>query len=304
MTKFRFAFSFSLSLACAAVSVPLISVAPARAQAVIATVNDDPVTNIDVDQHMKILRVLHKNATREAALESVFEARLKLIETGKYKLTPTDSDIGWALGITARAIKMEPQQLLVAMQRAGVTEDQWKQKWKAEAGWLQFVRALNRSVEISENDVRGELSKQGKSTSTEYLVRQVILVVPNNASVAVLQGRFQEANQLRAKFTDCNSGVEAARATRDTAVKEPITRSASALGDQLRNVLDKTEVGKLTQPSRGPQGIEMIAVCGKSNRTDSNAAEGLRNDLLMKRLEGESQRRFQEVRAKAIIVKK
>ena len=166
------------------------------------------------------------------------------------------------------------------------------------------IVALNRTLEVSENDVRGELARQGKSRTTEYLLRQVIFVLPNGASGATVQGRFNEAQAFRSKFTDCNGGIELARATRDVAVREPITRSASALGDQLRVVLEKTDVGRLTPPARGAQGIEMIAVCNKSNREDSAAADSVRNELLMKRLEGEAQRRYQEVRNKAVIVRK
>ena len=123
-------------LLAAAISLGALASAPAHAQAVVASVNDDPVTNVDIEQHMKILRVIQKNATREAALESIYETRLKLMEMSKYKVNPGDPDIGWALGITARRLKTDPQSMVGALQRAGVTEDQWKQKWKSEAGWM------------------------------------------------------------------------------------------------------------------------------------------------------------------------
>ena len=288
-------------LLAAAISLGARAPAPAHAQAVVASVNDDPVTNVDIEQHMKILRVIQKNATREAALESIYETRLKLMEMSKYKVNPGDPDIGWALGITARRLKTDPQSMVGALQRAGVTEDQWKQKWKSEAGWMQLIRALNRTLEVSETEVRAELAKSGQNKAAEYTVRQVILVVPNGGNA---EGRAAEANQLRARFTDCATGVPMAAAFRDTAVKEPITRSASTLNDALRKILDTTPVGRLTPPSRSPQGIEMLAVCNKSDRQDAAAAENLRNDMLFKKLQGESDKRYAEVRAKAVIVKR
>ena len=288
-------------LLAAAISLGALASAPAQAQAVVASVNDDPVTNVDIEQHMKILRVIQKNATREAALESIYETRLKLMEMSKYKVNPGDPDIGWALGITARRLKTDPQSMVGALQRAGVTEDQWKQKWKSEAGWMQLIRALNRTLEVSETEVRAELAKSGQNKAAEYTVRQVILVVPNGGNA---EGRAAEANQLRARFTDCATGVPMAAAFRDTAVKEPITRSASTLNDALRKILDTTPVGRLTPPSRSPQGIEMLAVCNKSDRQDAAAAENLRNDMLFKKLQGESDKRYAEVRAKAVIVKR
>ncbi len=291
---------FALSLAFATALCPLAG-APVLAQAVIGSVNDDPVTNVDIEQHMKILRVLQKNATREAALESIYETRLKLMEASKYKVNPGDPEIGWALGITSRALKTEPQALVGGLQRAGVTEDQWKQKWKAEAGWMQLIRALNRTLEASETEVRAELEKAGLNKSTEYTIRQVILVVPNGANA---EGRLAEATQLRARFTDCASGLQMVAALRDAAVKESVTRSASALNEGLRKILDSTSVGRLTPPSRSAQGIEMLAVCNKSDKQDAAAAENIRNDIVFKKLQGESDRRYQEIRAKAVIVKR
>jgi peptidyl-prolyl cis-trans isomerase SurA len=291
---------FALPLV-AAMGLGALAQSPARAQAVIGSVNDDPVTNIDIEQHMKILRVLQKPSTREAALESIYETRLKLMEVSKYKVNPGDQDIGWALGMTARTMKTDPQALVGALQRAGVTDDQWKQKWKAEAGWMQLTRALNRTLEASEGEVRAELAKTGASKTAEYTIRQVILVVPNGASA---EGRLAEANQLRARFTDCASGMPLVAAFRDAAIKEPITRSASALNEALRKVIDTTPVGRLTPPSRSPQGVEMLAVCNKSDKQDAAAADNIRNDLVFKKLQGESDKRYREVRAKAVIVKR
>ena len=89
---------------------------------------------------------------------------------------------------------------------------------------------------------------------------------------------------------------------RDVAVKEALTRSASSLNDPLRKILDATPVGHLSPPSRGPQGLEMLAVCSKDDRNDTSAEENLRNELVFKKLETESARRYREIRAKAVIV--
>jgi peptidyl-prolyl cis-trans isomerase SurA len=280
---------------------PALISTSASAQAVVGSINDDPITNVDIDQHMKILRVLHKPATHEASLEDIYQTRLKLIETSKYKINVTDSDIGSAIGSTAREMKVQPQQLLVSLQHAGVTEDQWKQRWKADAAWQLYIRALNRTLEVPEEEVRAELAKDNKTRSTEYTLRQVTLVVPNNGNAAA---RMQDAQALRSRFTDCTTGVQLVTAFHDAVIREPVTRSASALSDQLRQTLDKTDVGHLTAPQRSPQGIEMLAVCGKANRLDSAAADEMRNDMLTKKLRSESDRRYQEVRAKAIIVTK
>ena len=173
MTKKNLALAFAAAIA-ATLAGPLAYAPPALAQTVIGSVNDDPVTNIDVEQHLRILRVLKRSATTESALESIYEARLKLIETAKYKVTPGDQDIGWALSQTARAMKIEPQQLLVALQRAGVTEDQWKQKWKGDAAWLLFIRALNRTLELLSMHVTALCARAMSAIASRSSVLNVI----------------------------------------------------------------------------------------------------------------------------------
>ena len=66
----------------------------ARAQSVIATVNDDPITDYDVQERMKLNKILQRPTTSDAALEDIIADRLKIGETMKFKIDPTDQDIG------------------------------------------------------------------------------------------------------------------------------------------------------------------------------------------------------------------
>ncbi len=278
--------------------------APAAAQNIVAAVNDDPITNVDVDQHEKMLRILRKPASPQAAMEDVVDTRLKLIETSKYKIAPGKPEISYALGIAARDLKTEPQQLAAALAHAGVSADQIEQKFKADAAWLMYVHALNRSLEVSENDVRNEIARRGNSKAEQYTVRQVMLVVPNGAGGGVIEDRVKSANALRGRFTDCVAGAQLVRQTQDAVIQQPINRSASALQPQLREMLDKTEVGHLTPPQRSAEGIEMLAVCSKSSGSDQDAMDVVRNDLLSKRLQSQSDQLLADVRKRAVIVKK
>ncbi len=278
--------------------------APVAAQTVIATVNDDPITNVDIEQHARMLRVLRKPASSQNAFDDVVDTRLKLIETSKFKIKPSPSEVGWAMGFPARELKTEPQQLLAAMTRAGVSQDQVEQKFKADAAWMMYIRALNRTLEVSESDVRAEMARRGGGKSAQYTIRQVIFVVPNGAGGGVLQERFRNAQALRGRFNGCEAGAEVVRSMQDAVIQGAVTRSGSGLPAQLKQILDKTEVGHLTPPQRAAEGIMMLALCAKSDREDNEATEAVRGDLLVKRLEGVSSQRLAEVKARAIIVKK
>lgn len=278
----------------------------AHAQSVVATVNDDPITDYDLAERMKLERILRRPATRDAALEDIITDRLKIGETMKFKIDPTDQQIGNAAAITARQLKMPPQELAAALQRAAIDPHHWREHWKAEWTWTAYVRALNKTLDVSESDVRAEIAKQGEKSAPaeEYTLRQVILTVPGNASPGELESRMREATQLRARFNDCNAGVQIANAIQDVAVKEQLTRAGAALGDQLRDILNNTPVGHLTPPSHTTNGIEMIALCSKSTLHDDAARDATVHDqMLSERLDEAADRLFKDVRARAIIVK-
>jgi hypothetical protein len=79
------AFASAIMLACGVAT-------PAKAQSLIATVNDSPITNYDLEQRVRLLRVLRQPATPAAALESIIEDRIKASETRKYGINPSAQD--------------------------------------------------------------------------------------------------------------------------------------------------------------------------------------------------------------------
>ena len=62
-------------------------------------------------------------------------------------------------------------------------------------------------------------------------------------------------------------GPTLARALRDVAVREPITRNSADLTPQLRDLLGNMQIGRLTAPEVTAQGLQMFAVCAKKETT-------------------------------------
>ncbi|QBR70020.1 hypothetical protein CU048_00570 [Beijerinckiaceae bacterium] len=278
----------------------------AFAQAIVASINGDPITNIDIDERMKMLRVLRKPATRDAAIESLFTDRLKIHEAGKFSVSPRDSDISQEIIKVAQQMKMSPDALVEALQRAGVTPDHFKAHFRSEVAFYVLVQALNKGVEASEAQVREEIAKQGgkSAAGTEYQVRQVIFAIPHTATVATLNERAHEAEQLRSRFTDCETGLPLARSLNDVTVRDPLTKTSAEISEALRELLDKTPTGHLTAPQRSMEGVEMIALCSKGAAKDDSAARAaISQKLLAAHIAADSERRLKEIRAKAVVVK-
>ncbi len=281
--------------------------APANAQALVASVNDDPITSYDLDQRIKLQKILKRPATKEAALEGIIADRLRLRELKKYKLEPGTNERNSSIAKVAAEMKMPPQALFSALQSSGMPEKEWSEFFKAEAGWTILTRGLNKGLEVSEREVRAELDKRGGkvANSIEYLLRPIIFIVPISASPDQLQARMREAENFRTRFTDCTSGLQAARSLPEVAVKEQFSRAANALPEDARQLIDKTGVNRLTPPSRAATGIEMLAVCGRRDmRDDVAAGEDIRNELLSKKIDELAAKSYADLRKRAVIVKR
>jgi len=288
-----------------AAALPAVST-PVRAQAIVMTVNDAPVTTYDVEQRMRLLRVLRENSSRDAAIESLIRDRLILGEVRKYSINPSEQEITQEAVRDAGEKKISPQALSAGLQSGRIDKSHWQDHWRAVYAWKVLIAAFNKQVSVSEDEVRAELAKSGAtSKQAEYRLQQITLIVPQSAGPAAYNSRFAEANQLRARFRDCTNGMQMARSLRDVAVQPAITRLAGSLSEQLVKILNNTPVGQLTSPARGPTGIDMIAVCGKSNEANSHSAsEVVRDRLLTRKLRGEAERRLAELRKRAVIVKR
>ncbi|MGH6848242.1 MAG: SurA N-terminal domain-containing protein [Methylocella sp.] len=298
----------SLCVAVAAIAAFMaLGPGPVFAQEIVASINGDPITNIDIDERMKMLRVLRKPATRDAAIESLFADRLEIREAGKFGIDPKDSDISQQIVKVAQEMKLAPEAFVEVLQHAGVTPDHFKAHFRADLAFNALVQALNKGVEASEEQVRAELAKQGgkAASGTEYKVRQIIFAIPHATTVAALTERAREAEQLRAQFTDCASGLRLARAMNDVTVRDSLTKTSVEISESLRQLLDKTPAGHLTAPQRSSEGLEMIAVCAKGTAKDDSAARAaISQKILAAHIAADSERRLKELRARAVIVQR
>ena len=126
---------FAFCAAAAIAAFIAIASKPAFAQAIVASINGDPITDIDIDERMKMLRVLRKPATRDAAIESLFTDRLETQEANKFGVNPRDSDISQQIVKVAQEMKIAPDALVGAFEHAGVTADHFQSAFPRRHGF-------------------------------------------------------------------------------------------------------------------------------------------------------------------------
>ena len=293
-------------LACLAAALIGLPSQSARAQAIALSVNGDPVTSVDLEQRMKLLRALHKPATRDAAIESMISDRLKNHEAGRYGVTIKDNEIGEQVQREAKKEKITTQQLQADLAKAGVAPAHYIGYFKAELGYLVLVKALNKGVEASEIAVRDELAKEKtKGSITNYTIRQVVFTIEPGDGPEAVEAAVKGATALRERFTSCASGIPYAKSLPGVAVREQLKRSSTDLGDGgIKDVFDKMPVGHVTPPSRSANGIEVIALCDRSaSKDDAELRKVISDRILDAHYDQSEKQKYQEMRATAVIEK-
>ena len=294
-----------LSLAVLAVALTLATALPARAQ-VVAIVGGEPLTEVDIQQRSRLIELsTQKKPSRQEVLDELIDDKLKVQLSKRYIAEVPKRDIETAFANMARRAGMTPAQFAKSTSSQGVSPEALKSRIHADFVWGQIVRGkFQGSLQVGDKEV--EVKMQGASsqepTNYEYKLRPVLFLVPRGAAPAALEGRKKEAEALRARFQSCDEGLRSAMALPDVAVRDTITRQAADLGEAQRKVLNDTGVGRLTPPDITPQGVEVFAVCSKTDaKGDTPAKRKVRDEMYNERYQAASKKFLKELRSQALI---
>lgn len=286
--------------------IAIVLACPTAAQVVVIA-NGSPITEYDIQQRMKLDASAHKTVTRQQIIDDLIDDRLKISKAKVYGLEVDDSEVSRAFEGMATRQHITVQQFSQVLERAGISPNTVKARIRAEMTWQQLIRGkFGSSLQIGESDVANALKERNESETSAvgyvYTLYPVIIVVPRGSSEATISAKRGIADNLRVRFVSCNEGLAMARALRDVAIREPVTRSSADLTPQLREILGNIEVGHLTAPEVTAQGLQMFAVCNKKETTaESPLKREVREQLFTKRFESESKKFLEEIRKSAMI---
>jgi peptidyl-prolyl cis-trans isomerase SurA len=289
----------------AMLAVALTISAPAGAQSIVATINGDPVTTLDIANRSKLLRALGMASSSSDALESLVKSRVEAGEVNKYGIRVKNDELGPTYYYFAERAKTTAQAMQQRVVKSGADLKHVENFLQIHQAFTIYARARNRAVEVSEKDIDAELARNPKlAGEMSYTIRQVVVGVSASSGVAGLQAAAKQMQGLKERFTDCDSGVKMASAAPNVIVREPITRTTSAIGDQLAGLLDKTPVGHLTAASRDSTGLVALALCARTKARAEAAREQASQRILSRKIAADAERLYQELRATAVVVRK
>jgi peptidyl-prolyl cis-trans isomerase SurA len=284
----------------------------ARAQQVVMIVNGDVITAYDVEQRMKFVQLsTRKPGVRNEVIDDLIDDKLKVQFGRRYKIEIPDSEVDAQFADMGHRMHMSPEQLTQSLAQGGVDASTLKAKIRSDTVWQNIVRGKYQGdFQIREKDVLAAMQtdkpeeKEKGQVGYEYRLRPILFLVPH-AAAPLTEARQKDAEALRGRFTDCDSGLKYARTLRDVAVRDVIVKSSSDLPAVLRDVLDKTEIGHLTAPEVTPQGVELFALCErKETKEDSPEKRQAREKIFNEKFQSKAKQLLRELRKQAMIERK
>jgi peptidyl-prolyl cis-trans isomerase SurA len=297
-----------LVLGCVAALVLLGCGAPLHAQTVAVMVNGEPITNYDIEQRSKLdFLSTHKAVTRQQVIDELIDEKVKIKEGKKFGVDPGASDIDQSYSAMSTRMRLTPDQLTKSLEGQGIRPETLKQRMKAEMVWGSLVRGrFKESLQVGEKEVaaavEGNGEEKAKIEGFEYKMQPIVLIVPRGSAPAAMETRRKEAEALRNRVQSCEDANALFKSMQNAAIREPITKTSADMPASLREVLDKTPIGHLTEPEVTKQGIEMVALCGRKPTTvDTPKKKEVRDKMYVDKYEAKSKAYLQEVRKAAMI---
>jgi peptidyl-prolyl cis-trans isomerase SurA len=303
-----------LGAACIALSVfaaPMVeSSAWAASSAISAIVDGTVITSSDVAKRVAFLRLrrVGGNAPSKARQELIDEAlmRAEIIRTHNSVDT---NDVDAAFARFAAGNKLSVDQLTKIVNQAGVTAEHFKAYIGIQMSWPRVVQArFGGGARMTNDDLVTRLKSDNgkKPTTTEYILQQVIFVVPESKRAKLLGKRKSEAEVSRKSYPGCDKAKVFAAGYRDVSIRELGRILAPQLPGDWKALIEKTEQGGTTGTRATERGVEYLAVCVKREVSDDFAAQIVyqAKDLQTAEKDGEdpnSKKYLEELRKKAQI---
>ncbi len=313
-------FTLANQVRCLFLAVALALAGPAivgfsttvSAASIVATVNGKAITTGDLNRRISFLRLKRtKGNLKQIARKELIDEMLKREEIIRVGASVSTQEVEASYQRFAAGNKLTPKQLASILNQSGVTVGHFKSYIAVSMSWPNVVRARYGSGGTKAvQDLVERMSERGeKPKTTEFMLQQVIFVVPERRRSAILGKRKREAQAARKKYPGCEQGKVFAATMHDVSIRDLGRILEPQLPGNWKKQIVATDAGGTTPVQATERGIEFIAVCGRREVSDDAAAEVVFQAEDLQQAEAaaddpNSERYLKELREKAYIVEK
>ena len=240
-------------------------------------VNNQAITSVDIARRVAFLRLQRTGGNLgKKAREQLTEEALKLQEAARMRVLASDSEVNAAFERFSASNNLSTAQMTQVLNQAGVTPKHFKNFIRVQMSWPRVVGAIGGGG-LSTQDLVAKMLERGNSnkvSTTEYILQQVIFVVPaSKRSRSVLNARKREADQLRARINGCDSTASMVTGLRDVSLRQLGRIMQPQLPPDWKPLIERAKAGSATSTRMTERGVEFIVLCSAKTVSDDKAAE-------------------------------
>lgn len=288
---------------------------------VVAVVNNDVVTEYDLDQTMasRLAEVrrspnpdLTVQAVRRQVLDELVSQRLLQQEIEKADIEVTDEDLAGAIANVLQKNQINIEILRAELAAKGISFEAYKEQLKEQIRQAKFIQQnVSSNVQVTDQDVQNYRSGQigFADLSATAHVAAIYLPLEPDASSKNIRNRVYKGRKLadRARrgedfaklANDYSEGAEASLGG------DLGTKSLADLPSPVAMVVRKMEAGAVSDPIVASQGIYIVKLFEKSVQSDKDPKaqdeNNIRSTIYNDRVEEEINNYVLRLRKKAYI---
>jgi peptidyl-prolyl cis-trans isomerase SurA len=259
----------------------LVAVRPAEAATLIAIVNDQPITDLDLTQRIALLEIMddvpRSGMDKKKALRQLIDQAVKIQEAKRYNLLPSDAELSDRIRRLAQGLKLSVDQLYAKLEAKGVSKTTFLDYVRAGMGFNrimqgkygQQVKATDAEIDAKMADVKAKIGQEQAKIMSDPRMKPItvfnlmeILLPVDGEDPMLMQSRAIEAAQVAQRLKSCGGLKAASEGVFDVKKGKTFDADASKLPPPMKAALEKGGVGRAIGPMRGKGGIQLIALCG------------------------------------------
>ena len=326
--------------------VACVSVTAARTEImdrIVATVNGDIITLREVNDRLRKLALASDQRSleelrdmRQKILNSLIDQKLADQEAAKLGIIITEQDVDNALEHIKKSNNITTERLKSDLQKKGVDLETFRQDLRSEILKSRLIDLQVRAkVVITDEEVERQMELRGLKPPTpsksepkkkknteikEVRVRNIMLLIPDNASEEQAKAKVAEAEKIR---TEIKRGLDFTEAARKYSVA-PNAKDGGKMGlivwddiaPRIRAVLKNLRRGDVSKPVVMGQAVQLFQVVDAETRKVKEEKvedtpkvdpaweaqrEQIRAELMEKRLQDKFRNWLENLRSKAVV---
>ena len=261
------------------------TMAQAQSQRVLAVVGDQPITDYDVRQRLRLNEALgfptkgDAQQQQKAVLEELVDEVIKRSEAKKYETAPNDKQVDGAIDRMAVRMGSNRDALAAKLKAKGINMQTLKDQVAATLGfnWLMTSKfKVNVKIEPAEVDRRlATIGSDPRLKAVQvYDLMEITLPVDSTSQAntdQVMYARAIEAQQIAKRFKGCGSAHKAIAGIYNVKLSKAVQAPSASLPAQMRSALEKGDQATSSAPcapSRASSSSPFVdaAWCGRPSR--------------------------------------